>query len=290
MSASSTPVQGAHPRRRLLDNPPHWTTVLAVIVLVAVIVMALFAPLLAHFEPTKLNAAMRLKPASDTHWLGTDSFGRDLYSRVVYGARVSLLVGAGVAVGAIVIGLPLGLIAGWYRGIDGVLMRMMDGLMAIPGILLAIAIVALVRGGLVTVIIAIMIPAIPQVVRLVRARVIAAREETYVDAAVLLGTRPGKLIRKHLLPTTIAPLIVQGTYMYASAILTEAALSFLGVGIGTEVPSWGNIMAEGRLYFAINPWLVFWPAIVLSLCILSINLLGDALRDRLDPKMQGRAP
>ena len=149
---------------------------------------------------------------------------------------------------------------------------------------------ALVRGGLTTVIIAIMIPAIPQVVRLVRARVIAAREETYVDAAVLLGTRPGKLIRKHLLPTTIAPLIVQGTYMYASAILTEAALSFLGVGIGTEVPSWGNIMAEGRLYFAINPWLVFWPAIVLSLCILSINLLGDALRDRLDPKMQGRAP
>jgi peptide/nickel transport system permease protein len=290
MSASSNPAQGAHPRRRLLDNPPHWTTVLAVIVLVVVIVMAVFAPLLANFEPTKLNAAMRLKPASDTYWLGTDSFGRDLYSRVVYGARVSLLVGAGVAIGAIVIGLPLGLIAGWYRGIDGVLMRMMDGLMAIPGILLAIAIVALVRGGLVTVIIAIMIPAIPQVVRLVRARVIAAREETYVDAAVLLGTRPGKLIRKHLLPTTIAPLIVQGTYMYASAILTEAALSFLGVGIGTEVPSWGNIMAEGRLYFAINPWLVFWPAIVLSLCILSINLLGDALRDRLDPKMQGRAP
>lgn len=290
MSASSNPAQGALPRRRLLDNPPHWTTVLAVVVLVAVIVIAAFAPLLANFEPTKLNAAMRLKPASDTYWLGTDSFGRDLYSRVVYGARVSLLVGAGVAIGAIVIGLPLGLIAGWYRGIDGVLMRMMDGLMAIPGILLAIAIVALVRGGLLTVIIAIMIPAIPQVVRLVRARVIAAREETYVDAAVLLGTRPGKLIRKHLLPTTIAPLIVQGTYMYASAILTEAALSFLGVGIGTEVPSWGNIMAEGRLYFAINPWLVFWPAIVLSFCILSINLLGDALRDRLDPKMQGRAP
>lgn len=290
MSASSNPVQGAHPRRRLLDNPPHWTTVLAVIVLAVVIVMAVFAPQLAHFEPTKLNAAMRLKPSSDTYWLGTDSFGRDLYSRVVYGARVSLLVGAGVAIGAIVVGLPLGLIAGWYRGIDGVLMRMMDGLMAIPGILLAIAIVALVRGGLVTVIIAIMIPAIPQVVRLVRARVIAAREETYVDAAVLLGTRPGTLIRKHLLPTTIAPLIVQGTYMYASAILTEAALSFLGVGIGTEIPSWGNIMAEGRLYFAINPWLVFWPAIVLSLCILSINLLGDALRDRLDPKMKGRSP
>lgn len=290
MSASSNPAQAESPRRRLLENPPHWTTVLAVFVLFTVIVMAVFAPQIAHFEPTKLNAAMRLKPASEAYWLGTDSFGRDLYSRVVYGARVSLLVGAGVAAGAILIGLPLGLLAGWFRAVDGILMRMMDGLMAIPGILLAIAIVALVRGGLVTVIFAIMIPAIPQVVRLVRARVIAAREETYVDAAVLLGTRPGKLIRRHLLPTTIAPLIVQGTYMYASAILTEAALSFLGVGIGTEIPSWGNIMAEGRLYFAINPWLVFWPAIVLSLCILSINLLGDALRDRLDPKMKGRSP
>lgn len=290
MSVPSNPVQEQLPRRRLLQNPPHWTTVLAVAVLLTVVVMSLFAAHIANFEPTKLNPTMRLKPASDTYWLGTDSFGRDLYSRVVYGARISLLVGAGVAVGAILIGLPLGLLAGWFRGIDGVLMRMMDGLMAIPGILLAIAIVALTRGGLATVIFAIMIPAIPQVVRLVRARVIAAREETYVDAAVLLGTRSARLIWKHLLPTTITPLIVQGTYMYASAILTEAALSFLGVGIGTEVPSWGNIMAEGRLYFAINPWLVFWPAIVLSLCILSINLLGDALRDRLDPKMKGRSP
>lgn len=290
MSVLPKSTQEARPRRRLLTNPPHWTTALAIAVLVVIVVMALFAPLIANFDPTKLNAAMRLKPASSVHWLGTDSFGRDLFSRVVYGARVSLLVGAGVAAGAIIVGLPLGLVAGWYRGVDGVLMRMMDGLMAIPGILLAIAIVALVRGGLLTLIVAIMIPAIPQVVRLVRARVIAAREETYVDAAMLLGTRPAKLIRKHLLPTTTAPLIVQGTYMYASAILTEAALSFLGVGIGTEIPSWGNIMAEGRLYFAINHWLVFWPAIVLSACILSINLLGDALRDRLDPKMRGRAP
>lgn len=277
------------PRRRLIENVPHWTTILALIVLVLVIAMALLAPVLAHFEPTKLNPIMRLKPSSATYWLGTDSFGRDLYSRVIYGARVSLLVGAGVAFGSLVIGLPLGLIAGWFRSVDAVMMRMMDGLMAIPGILLAIAIVALTKAGLVTVIIAIMLPEIPQVVRLVRSRVIAARSETFVQAAVLLGTPTHKLILRHLLPTTIAPLIVQGTYIYASAILTEAALSFLGVGIGTEIPTWGNIMAEGRLFFALNPWLVFWPAIVLSLCILSINLLGDALRDRLDPKMKGRA-
>lgn len=276
-------------RRRLMDQPPHWTTVLALGILIAVVAMAVFAPLLANFEPTRLNAAMRLKPASDVYWLGTDSFGRDLYSRVIHGARVSLLVGAGAAVGSIVIGLPIGLLAGWFRGFDAVIMRMMDGLMAIPGILLAIAVVALTKGGLTTVIIAIMLPEIPQVVRLVRSRVLSARAETYVDAAVLLGTPTHKIITRHLFPSTVTPLIVQGTYIYASAILTEAALSFLGVGIGTEIPTWGNIMAEGRLYFAMNPWLVFWPAIILSLCILSINLLGDALRDRLDPKMKGRA-
>ena len=286
---SQTQSAPAALRKRLLETPPHWTTLLALAVLLAIIAMALFAPRLANFAPTELNAMDRLKPADGTYWMGTDSFGRDLYSRVIYGARVSLMVGAGVAIGAIVIGLPLGLLAGWFRGLDAVLMRAMDGLMAIPGILLAIAIVALTKAGLTTVIIAIMLPEIPQVVRLVRSRVLATRSETFVEAAVLLGTRPMRMIWRHLLPSTIAPLIVQGTYIYASAILTEAALSFLGVGIGTETPTWGNIMAEGRLYFAMNPWLVYWPAIVLSLCILSINLLGDALRDRLDPKMKGRS-
>lgn len=284
----ATSTQGGI-RRRILENPPHWTTVVALIVLALVVIMAVLAPLLANFEPTKINPAQRLKAASDIWWLGTDGYGRDLYSRVVYGAQVSLLVGAGVAIGSIAIGLPLGLLAGWFRPLDAVLMRMMDGLMAIPGILLAIAVVALTKAGVVTVIIAIMLPEIPQVVRLVRSRVLATRAETYVDAAVLLGTPTFSLIRRHLLPSTVAPLIVQGTYIYASAILTEAALSFLGVGISSEIPTWGNIMAEGRIYFSMNPWLVFWPAMVLSLCILSINLLGDTLRDRLDPKMKGRA-
>lgn len=276
-------------RRRLFESPPHWTTLVALVVLALVVAMAIFAPLLANFEPTAINPAQRLKPASDVWWLGTDAYGRDLYSRVVYGAQVSLLVGAGVAVGSIAIGLPLGLLAGWFRPVDAVLMRMMDGLMAIPGILLAIAVVALTKAGVGTVIIAIMLPEIPQVVRLVRSRVLATRAEVYVDAAILLGTPTFRMIRRHLLPSTVAPLIVQGTYIYASAILTEAALSFLGVGITSEIPTWGNIMAEGRVYFAMNPWLIFWPAVVLSLCILSINLLGDTLRDRLDPKMKGRA-
>lgn len=284
----TAPVTPEIPHRRLAGNLPHWTIVLSLLVLAAIVAMAIAAPQLANFEPTELNAVMRLQAGSETYWLGTDSFGRDLYSRIVYGARVSLLVGAGVAAGAIVIGLPLGLLAGWFRGFDAVIMRVMDGMMAIPGILLAIAIVALTKAGLVTVIIAIMLPEIPQVVRLVRSRVLAARAESYVEAAQLLGTPAPRLITRHLLPATVAPLIVQATYIYASAILTEAALSFLGVGIGTEIPTWGNIMAEGRLYFAMRPWLVFWPAIVLSLCILSINLLGDALRDRLDPKMKGR--
>lgn len=276
-------------RHRLLERPPHLSTILALLVLAAIIVMAVFAPWLANFEPTKINPAQRLKPISDLFWLGTDAFGRDLYSRILYGARVSLLVGAGVTALAIVVGLPLGLLAGWFRSLDAVLMRMMDGLMAIPGILLAIAVVSLTNAGIVTVIVAIALPEIPQVVRLVRSRVLAARAETYVDAAVLLGTPTATIIRRHLMPSTVAPLVVQATYIYASAILTEAALSFLGVGISSEIPSWGNIMAEGRVYFTMNPWLVFWPALVLSLCILSINLLGDALRDRLDPKMKARA-
>lgn len=281
-------VRAARARRLLALPRPGWLTVAAIIVLALIVLAGAFAPLLAPFEPTELNSMMRLKPADATHWMGTDSYGRDLFSRVLYGARISMIVGFSTALGSLAIGLPLGLIAGWFPLADGVLMRIMDGLMAIPGILLAIAVVALTKAGLVTVIIAIMLPEIPQVVRLVRARVISVRNEAYVEAARLLGTSSTRIIWRHLLPATFGPMIVQGTYIYAAAILTEAALSFLGVGIGTETPTWGNIMAEGRLYFALTPSLVFWPAVVLSFCILSINILGDALRDSLDPKMKAR--
>jgi peptide/nickel transport system permease protein len=235
-----------------------------------------------------MSTAMRLKPASEAHLMGTDAFGRDLLSRVIYGARVSLIVGAGVALITIAIGLPLGLLAGFFRAVDAILMRIMDGLMAIPSLLLAIAIVTLSGVSIWTVIVAITIPEVPRVVRLVRSVVLSAREEPYVEAAIALGSSMPKIMLRHLMPNTLAPLIVQGTDVCASAILTEAILSFLGAGIGTEMPSWGNIMAEGRVYFQLKPSLIFWPGLMLSLCILSINLLGDAARDVLDPRLKQR--
>jgi len=248
--------------------------------------MAIFAPWIANHDPVELSPATRLKPASAEFWLGTDAYGRDLFSRVVYGARVSLMVGLGVTIMSVLIGLPLGLLAGYFRRLDAILMRIMDGLMAIPGILLAIAIVSLSSASLWTVMIAIMVPEIPQVVRLVRSRVLSAREEPYVEAALLSGTSTLSILTRHLMPTTLAPLIVQSTYICASAILTEAILSFLGAGIGTETPTWGNIISEGRVYFQLKPSLVLWPGLALSLCILSINLLGDAVSDALDPRLK----
>ncbi|MEG5262694.1 ABC transporter permease [Pseudomonas sp. JDS28PS106] len=278
------------PRQRWLRLPRMpLTSTLALLVLVMILCMAIFAPWLAHHDPVALAPAARLKPPSAEFWLGTDAYGRDLYSRIVYGARISLTVGLGVTVLSILIGLPLGLLAGYFRRLDALLMRVMDGLMAIPGILLAIAIVSLSSAGIWTVMVAIMIPEIPQVVRLVRSRVLSTREEPFVEAAVLSGTSTLRILTRHLMPGTLAPLIVQGTYICASAILTEAILSFLGAGIGTEIPTWGNIISEGRVYFQLKPSLVLWAGLALSLCILSINLLGDAARDALDPRMKKRS-
>jgi peptide/nickel transport system permease protein len=277
------------PRRRFISVPRMpFTSALALLVLALIVGMAIFAPWIANHDPVALAPAFRLKPSSAEFWLGTDAYGRDLFSRIVYGARISLTVGVGVTVLSILIGLPLGLIAGYFRSLDALLMRVMDGLMAIPGILLAIAIVTLSSAGIWTVMIAIMVPEIPQVVRLVRSRVLSTREEPYVEAAVLMGTPTFSILTRHLMPNTLAPLIVQGTYICASAILTEAILSFLGAGIGTEIPTWGNIISEGRVYFQLKPSLVLWAGLALSLCILSINLLGDAVRDALDPRMKKR--
>jgi peptide/nickel transport system permease protein len=262
---------------------------LAAIFLIAFVIMAIFAPMLATQDPLGMSPSARLRPPSDLYLLGTDAFGRDVYSRVIYGARVSLIVGLGVAVISIAIGLPLGLIAGFFRTLDAILMRVMDGLMAIPALLLAIAIVSLSGANIWTLIIAITIPEVPRIVRLVRSIVLSAREEPYVEAAISLGSSMPKIMIRHLMPNTLAPLIVQGTYICASAILIESILSFLGAGLGTETPSWGNIMSEGRIYFQIKPSLIFWPGLMLSVCILSINLLGDAARDALDPRMKKRS-
>ena len=261
---------------------------IASVILAIIVLSAIFAPWVVPHDPVRLTPSVRLKPPSDTYWLGTDAFGRDLFSRIITGGRISLVVGVAAAVFAVAFGLLFGLLAGYIRWIDAVLMRMVDGLMAIPSILLAIAIVSLWGASLWTVLVAITIPEVPRVVRLVRSIVLSAREEPYVEAAIAAGSSTALIMRRHLVPNTIAPLIIQGTYICASAILTEAILSFLGAGINPETPSWGNIMAERRIYFQINPGIVLWPGLVVSVAILSINLLGDAVRDALDPRMAKR--
>ena len=253
--------------------------------LLIMVFLAVFAPLLFTSDPIQMNPVERLKNPSLTHWFGTDMFGRDIYSRTVYGSRISLVVGLVAAVLSVILGLFIGLVAGYIRFLDAILMRIMDGLMAIPGILLAIALVSLSGASLITVTIAITIPEIPRVVRLVRSIVLSVREEPYVEAAIAAGTRLPLILSRHVLPNTIPPLIVQATYVCGSAMLTEAILSFLGAGTPPEVPSWGNIMAEGRLYFQIAPWIIFFPGITLAVTVLAVNVLGDGLRDTLDPRI-----
>jgi peptide/nickel transport system permease protein len=260
----------------------------ATILLVIIVALSVLAPWIAPHDPLQLAPALRLKPSSAQFLLGTDGYGRDLLSRVIYGGRISLLIGVGSAIFSVAVGLVIGLVSGFFKWVDAVLMRIMDGLMAIPSILLAIAVVSLSGASIMTVLIAITIPEVPRVARLVRSVVLAAREEPYVEAAISLGSSLPKIMWRHLMPNTIAPLIVQGTYVCASAILTEAILSFLGAGISPETPTWGNIMAEGRAYFQIKPSLIFWPGLLLSIAILSINLVGDAARDALDPRMKQR--
>jgi peptide/nickel transport system permease protein len=253
-----------------------------------IVLTAIFAPLLAPHDPLLLAPAQRLKPNTALHWLGTDGYGRDVLSRIIYGGRISLVIGVGAAIFSVVIGLLIGLVSGFFKWVDAVMMRVMDGLMAIPSILLAIAVVSLSGASVMTVLIAITIPEIPRVARLVRSVVLSAREEPYVEAAISVGSSLPKIMWRHLMPNTIAPLIVQGTYVCASAILTEAILSFLGAGISPETPTWGNMIAEGRAYFQIKPSLIFWPGLLLSIAILTVNLIGDAARDALDPRMKQR--
>ncbi|TKA95093.1 ABC transporter permease [Cereibacter changlensis] len=262
---------------------------LAAVVLAIIVVLTLLGQWIAPHDPLTMNPMARLQGPIEGHPLGTDNFGRDIFSRVLIGGQLSLVIGLATAVVSVLLGLVIGMVAGFFRAADAVIMRMMDALMAIPSILLAIALVALNGPSVGSVIAAITIPEIPRVVRLVRAVVLSAREEPYVEAAIALGTPMHRILTRHLVPNTLAPLIVQGTYILASAILTEAILSFLGAGVSTETPTWGNIMAEGRLFFRIKPELILYPGIALSLCILSINLLGDAARDMLDPRLKKRA-
>ena len=263
------------------------TIVGGVMILLAFLVIALLAPMLAG-DPLQFEPTDRLKRPSDQFWFGTDQFGRDVYSRVVYGTRISLIIGFSVAVLATFIGLVVGVLCGFYRPVDAIMMRVMDGMMAIPAILLAIALITLMKASLTIVIIAIAIPEIPRVARLVRSVVLSVRARPYIEAAVASGTRNGRIMVRHILPNTVAPLIVQATYVCASAILTEAGLSFLGAGTPPEIPSWGNIISLGRTYFQIAPWIIFFPGVMLAITVLAINLVGDGLRDSLDPRISRR--
>jgi peptide/nickel transport system permease protein len=245
----------------------------------------MLAPLLGTGDPTALAPARRTRDPSWQNWFGTDMFGRDIYSRVLYGTRVSLAVGFSVAILASLAGVAVGLVSGFVRWLDGIVMRVMDGLMSIPGVLLAIALMALTKASLENVIIAITVTEVPRVVRLVRGLVLSLREQAYVDAAIASGTRTPLILLRHILPNTIAPLLVQGTYICASAMLTEAILSFLGAGTPLNIPSWGNIMAEGRALFQLANYLIFFPGLFLALAVLSVNLLGDGMRDALDPRL-----
>jgi peptide/nickel transport system permease protein len=274
------------PPRGLLRRYP--MVVVGAVLFALVVLITLAAPWLASHDPQEIDPIARLRPPSGEHLLGTDALGRDVWSRSIYGGRISLMVGVVVGLLASALGLAIGLVSGYSRLADAVVMRVMDGLMSIPAILLAIALMSVTRASILTVIIAITVVEIPRVVRLVRSVVLTLREQTYVEAAVIAGTRPGRIIVKHILPNTVAPLIVQTTYICAAAMLVESILSFLGAGTPPEVPSWGNIMAEGRTYFQIAPWLILSPGLLLGLTVLAINLVGDGLRGALDPRIARR--
>ena len=266
----------------------HPSALIGSIVLIAMCLMAVLAPYLGTVDPQAVAPINRLRSPGAEFWFGTDMLGRDVYSRVVYGARVSLTVGIAVAILSTVIGLAIGLITGFLRWADSIIMRIMDGLMSIPSILLAIALMALTKASIENVIIAITISEVPRVVRLVRSLVLSLREQPYVEAATASGTPLIKTLVKHILPNTMAPLLVQATYVCASAMITEAILSFIGAGTPPNIPSWGNIMAEARSMFQIASYLIIFPAVFLSFTVLAVNFLGDGMRDALDPRLSRR--
>jgi len=277
------------PRRWLADTARrHPTVVAGALLLLAMAAIALLAPYLGTVDPQAVAPVKRLKPPSALFWFGTDAYGRDVFSRTLYGTRVSLAVGLGVALLSTAVGLAIGLITGFVRLADFVVMRVMDGLMSVPPVLLAIALMALTKASLGNVVFAITIAEVPRVARLVRSVVLSLREQPFVEAAVAAGTSFWRTLARHILPNTIAPILVQATYICASAMITEAVLSFIGAGTPPQIPSWGNIMAEGRSYFQIKPYLVIFPGVFLSLTVLAVNLVGDGLRDALDPRLARR--
>jgi peptide/nickel transport system permease protein len=266
----------------------HPTVVVGTLLLLAMVCIALLAPYLGTVDPRAVSPVKRLRPPSELYWFGTDAYGRDVWSRTLFGARVSLQVGLGVAFFSTVVGLGVGLITGFNRLADALISRVMDGLMAVPPVLLAIALMALTKASVGNVVLAITLSEVPRVTRLVRGVVLSLREQPFVEAAVATGTGFFRTLSRHILPNTIAPVLVQATFICASAMITEAVLSFIGAGTPPEIPSWGNIMAEGRTYFQIKPYLIIFPGVFLSVTVLAVNLVGDGLRDALDPRLARR--
>jgi peptide/nickel transport system permease protein len=266
----------------------HPTLSIGLALLGIMLIAAVFAPWLGTVDPTALAPVKRTREPGAEFWFGSDAYGRDIYSRVLYGARISLLVGFSVAILASFAGLVIGLVSGYVRRLDGVVMRAMDGVMSIPPILLAIALMALTRASVENVIMAITIAEFPRVARLVRGVVLSLREQPFVEAAIASGTSTPRIILAHILPNTVAPLSVQATYICGSAMIIESILSFIGAGTPPIIPSWGNIMADGRTLWQVKPYIIFFPAVFLSLTVLAVNLLGDGLRDALDPRMAKR--
>lgn len=293
-TASTSRAYAGSPARRALirggqlaRRNPNMAVGIAIVLALAFV--SVIAPLITSVSPTAINMSERLVGPSSGHWFGTDGFGRDVYTRTMYGGRVSLLVGFTVALITITAGAAIGALAGYFRKVDAVVMRILDGVMAIPTVLLAIALVATLGASVQNVIVALAIVDTPRAVRVARASVLSLREQAFVDGARAIGAGHARILLRHIIPNLIAPLIVMGTYIAAAAILTEATLSFLGAGTPPTTPSWGNIMAEGRGFIHKAMWVIFFPGLVLAVAVTAVNLAGDGLRDILDPKLSRRA-
>jgi len=258
------------------------------VLLAVVLLAAVCAPWLARQDPMFLNPAVRLLPPDRAHWFGTDGFGRDLFSRVVYGSRLSLEVGGLVVISASLLGIVAGLCAGYFRAWDNVMMRVVDALMAVPPVLLAIAMMAALGPRVSNVVIALTVAASPRLARVVRSQVLVLRDAAFAEAARSAGASELRIAISHVLPNAQSTIIVQSTVIFADAVLTEAALSYLGVGEPPGVPSWGNILNDGRAFMTVAPWMTLFPGFAILICVLGLNLLGDGLRDVLDPRLQPR--
>jgi len=266
--------------RRVLSNR---LAVTGCLLLSVIFLLAILAPILATQPPLEMKVTNRLKAPSAAHWFGTDEFGRDVYSRVVHGSRISISVGLAVVIISSTFGLILGLYSAYYRQLDNLIMRIVDGLMAFPAVLLAIAIMAALGPKIENVIISISVVYIPTVARTVRSAALVVREQTYIEAIRALGGKPWRIIWRHIAPNCMSPLIVQATFIFAYAVIIEASLSFLGAGTPPPQPSWGNILSDGRTLIRQAWWIMVFPGIAIVMTVLGLNLIGDGLRDLLDP-------